>query len=300
LTFAGARHACHPGLVRRAAAALSVLLLNALAGCGGQAADRRPTAAPTETATPTPAATTTAPRNRRSLAADLTATNARLRTAVDAWRHGGGPDHAGVPPAVAQPARHQQALLRRLALHPRLAARVVPRLPGDDRRAARDVIAAQRALHVLNAPQRTKRARRQIRLGPAAPAGSLLRFYREGERRSGVTWPVLAAVNLVESHFGRLHNDSIAGAQGPMQFIRSTWATYGAGGDVHDPHDAILGAARFLHAAGAPADVRRALYAYNPSPLYVTAVSRYAKVIARDPRAFYELYAWAPPVPKRR
>jgi membrane-bound lytic murein transglycosylase B len=110
---------------------------------------------------------------------------------------------------------------------------------------------------------------------------------------------VLAAVNLVESDFGRLHNDSIAGAQGPMQFIPSTWATYGRGGDVHDPHDAILGAARFLRAAGAPADIPAALHAYNPSALYVTAVSRYADLIRRDPRAFYELYAWAPPVAAR-
>jgi membrane-bound lytic murein transglycosylase B len=234
------------------------------------------------------------------VAADLAATNARLRTAVDAWRRDGGPDRPGVPAAVAGPARHQQALLRRLALRPALAQRVSRRLPPADRRTARDVIAAQRALHVLNAPQRTKRARRQIRLGPASPAGRLMRFYREGERRSGVFWPVLAAVNFVESDFGRLRNDSIAGAQGPMQFIASTWATYGRGGDVHDPRDAILGAARFLRAAGAPADVPAALHAYNPSPLYVTAVSRYARIIAREPRAFYELYAWAPPVPRRR
>jgi membrane-bound lytic murein transglycosylase B len=243
---------------------------------------------------------TTTPKRRTGLAADLAATDARLRPAVDAWRRSGGPDKPGVPPAVAQPARHQQALLRRLASHPGLTADVLRRLRGGDRRAVRDVVAAQRALHVLNAPQRTKRARRQIRLGPAAPAGALLRFFREGERRSGISWPVLAAVNLVESDFGRLRNDSIAGAQGPMQFIASTWATYGHGGDVHDPHDAILGAARFLRAAGGAADVRGALYAYNPSPLYVTAVSRYARLIARDPRAFYALYAWAPPVPQRR
>ena len=103
----------------------------------------------------------------------------------------------------------------------------------------------------------------------------------------------------MESDFGRLRNDSIAGAQGPMQFIPSTWATYGAGGDVQDPRDAILGAARFLAAGGAPSRTARALYAYNPSPLYVTAVTRYAARMEADPRAFYAFYAWRAPVPRR-
>jgi membrane-bound lytic murein transglycosylase B len=85
-----------------------------------------------------------------------------------------------------------------------------------------------------------------------------------------------------------------------MQFMPATWAAYGLGGDVHDPHDAILGAARFLAAAGGHSDPRGALYRYNPSPLYVTAVSRYARRIAADPRAFYAFYAWAPPVRRRR
>jgi membrane-bound lytic murein transglycosylase B len=66
---------------------------------------------------------------------------------------------------------------------------------------------------------------------------------------------------------------------------------------VHDPRDAILGAARLLRAGGAPADPHQALYRYNPSPLYVTAVTSYARVIARDQRSFYVLYAWRPPVP---
>ena len=55
---------------------------------------------------------------------------------------------------------------------------------------------------------------------------------------------MLAAVNLVESAFGRMRNNSTAGAQGPMQFIPSTWAAYGMGGDVRDPrqrgHDRLL------------------------------------------------------------
>jgi membrane-bound lytic murein transglycosylase B len=71
----------------------------------------------------------------------------------------------------------------------------------------------------------------------------------------------------------------------------ATWRAYGLGGDVHDPHDAILGAANYLHATGAPGSYRRALYRYNPSSLYVDAVLRYVRWIRADPRAFLVLYS---------
>jgi membrane-bound lytic murein transglycosylase B len=76
-----------------------------------------------------------------------------------------------------------------------------------------------------------------------------------------------------------------------MQFMPATWRSYGRGGDVRDPRDAILGAARFLAAAGARHDEARALYRYNPSDLYVTAVERYAHRMRTDPLAFYAFYA---------
>src|SRR5205807_2682566 len=85
---------------------------------------------------------------------------------------------------------------------------------------------------------------------------------RMAPQRFSVGWPVLAAVNHVESAFGRLRSPSVTGAQGPMQFLPSTWSTYGMGGDVHNPRDAILAAANFLHAHGAPASYAAALYAY--------------------------------------
>jgi membrane-bound lytic murein transglycosylase B len=78
-----------------------------------------------------------------------------------------------------------------------------------------------------------------------------------------------------------------------MQFIPSTWKIYG-GGSVNDPHDAIQAAARLLRDRGAPGSYARALYAYNPSKLYVRAVSTYAKLIARDPYAIHFLYCWGP------
>jgi membrane-bound lytic murein transglycosylase B len=76
-----------------------------------------------------------------------------------------------------------------------------------------------------------------------------------------------------------------------MQFLPSTWRAYGLGGNVHDPHDAILGAANYLHASGAPRSYRRALFAYNRSALYVDAVLRYARQIARDRRSYFDYYS---------
>jgi len=252
-----------------------------LAGCGAapRAADRP---APSATPAPLPAANGALPKGASAFAAQLSDVATRLDRAVDRW------DGRTAPPDdVTLLALRQQRLLYRLAARPSLARAVLPRLHGRTRADARDVIAAQHALAVLNRPTKHRR----FRTGPAAPAATLQRYYREGTRRSHVAWPLLAAVNLVESNFNKLRNDSTAGAQGPMQFIPSTWATYGRG-DVHDPHAAILAAARFLHAGGAPANERAALYRYNPSPLYVSAVERYARVIRRDRRGFEELYAW--------
>ena len=52
-----------------------------------------------------------------------------------------------------------------------------------------------------------------------------------------------------------------------MQFMPATWRSYGRGGDIQDPRDAILAAGRFLAAAGAARSEAGALYRYNPSQL---------------------------------
>jgi len=185
-------------------------------------------------------------------------------------------------------ALYEQRLYRFLSGRDELANRTITRLPHTLASTARDLVTAHRELVRLTPPLRTRR----IRVGPAAPAGDLLRWYREAQRRFGVSWRVLAAVNFVESAFGKLRNASAAGAQGPMQFMPSTWRKYGLGGDVRDPHDAILGAVNYLRVSGASRNLRLALYAYNPSPLYVDAVLRYARQIGGDRHVFYELYSW--------
>jgi membrane-bound lytic murein transglycosylase B len=131
------------------------------------------------------------------------------------------------------------------------------------------------------------------RIVAPAPANQLLRYYKRGERAYGIGWEYLAAINLVETAMGRIRGTSTAGAQGPMQFLPTTWARWGRG-DINDPGDAIMAAARYLaHDGGArPGGMDDALYRYNNSSHYVRGVSLLAGVMKRQPRAYYGYYNW--------
>jgi hypothetical protein len=229
------------------------------------------------------------PTRAPAVAQELHAVDAGLRDSLASWQRA-DPGLAREPPRDAELwALRQQRLLISLRDNPRRASAVLSRLHGAVRRSTQATLTAMTDLKRLSPAHPPKR---RWTVGPALPAGQLLALYRDSQRRSGVAWYVLAAVNFVESDFNKLRNESIVGAQGPMQFMPSTWATYGNGGDVHDPRDAIRAAARFLRAAGAPASYSRALYRYNPSRLYVDAVLRYARRMARSRRAFLTYYAW--------
>jgi Transglycosylase SLT domain len=228
------------------------------------------------------------PSGAAARAARLAATTESLYSAIAGWRASAVPRP---PRDLRLWALDQQRLYLRLGLaRPAAGEAVVRRLPRELRANARDVLTARRALVRLTPP--TTRPLSSFRTGPAEPAERLQRHYREAQRRFGVPWHVLAAINLIETAFGKVRSASTAGAQGPMQFLPSTWRAYGLGGDIHDPHDAILGAANYLRASGARTNLRRALYAYNHSDLYVDAVLAYARVIRRDVRAFYGFHAW--------
>lgn len=182
-------------------------------------------------------------------------------------------------------AKRRQVLIRRLGRDSALGKAVI-RLAPDERD---DVLARTYLQRLAN---QSPALRSRIRVTAAPPVAKLRTWYREGARRFGVRWELLAAVNFVESVFGKIRNDSTAGAQGPMQFMPATWAAYGLGGDVRDPHDAILGAANYLAANGARTSERNALYHYNRSTLYVNAVLLYAHRIARVPYALAEYRNW--------
>jgi membrane-bound lytic murein transglycosylase B len=124
------------------------------------------------------------------------------------------------------------------------------------------------------------------------PADVMRAHFEEAEARFGVEWELLAAVAFLETRFGRVVSESSAGAQGPMQFLPGTWEAYGLGGDVHEPRDAVLGAANYLSASGAPRKERQALLRYNPSDRYADAVALYAEQIRRDESSYYAFYNW--------
>ena len=176
-----------------------------------------------------------------------------------------------------------------LAARDRLAVAVLDRLDGPLAAEARSNVRAGGALYDHFSPLKTLP---DFRTRAPEPADLLLRYFEEGERRFGVDWEPLAAVMLIETRMGRIASSSSAGAQGPMQFLPSTWAAYGLGGDIRDEHDAVLGAANYLNASGSPGDDRGALFHYNPVPAYVTAVTGYANAMSRDPDLFYAYYNW--------
>jgi soluble lytic murein transglycosylase-like protein len=229
------------------------------------------------------------PREPGALAADLEATRRARRQAIERWIASGGPDAWPPPEDVELLTLHEQLIYRVLAANDRLAKQVLRRLDKGVAGEARANVLAGGALYDHFSPVKTLP---DFRMRSPEPADTLRAYFEEGERRFGVHWQLLAAVMLIETRMGRIVSNSSAGAQGPMQFIPSTWAAYGLGGDVRDDHDSVLGAANYLSANGAPNDDRNALFHYNPVPAYVTAVTRYAKAMEKDPDLFYAYYNW--------
>jgi soluble lytic murein transglycosylase-like protein len=229
------------------------------------------------------------PRRAGALASRLEVTREARREAVRRWVRTGDSEAWPPPDDVELLVLYEQRIYRVLAAHDRLAASVLDRL--DDPLAAEAGlnVRAGAALYDHFSPLKTLP---DFRTRAPEPADLLLRYFEEGERRFGVDWEMLAAVMLIETRMGRIASSSSAGAQGPMQFIPSTWDAYGLGGNVHEERDAVLGAANYLSASGSPGNDRGALFHYNPVPEYVTAVTAYANAMSRDPDLFYAYYNW--------
>ena len=117
----------------------------------------------------------------------------------------------------------------------------------------------------------------------------LLAIYQAAGTAYGIPWQVLAAINEVETDYGRDLSVSSAGAEGWMQFLPESWAQYGvdANGDgfkdPYNPADAIFAAARYLRAAGGSTDIKAGVFSYNHSQAYVESVMLRAQLLGGTP-----------------
>ena len=276
-----------PWSLRVAVAVVGCVLL---AGCdGGSSPGRGAAPAATGSASPGPSGTVATP----SLPAGPSGT-----TTTDPTELAGRLDAAAAtiispgatPDAVRQAAEVQQLGVRTLVLGPAGLRRSV--LASLRPATARETRAQLRAADLLTGLGRPRRKFPPWRIVEPPPADVLLGYYREAQRLTGVPWTYLAAIHLVETRMGRIRGPSTAGALGPMQFMPATWARYGAGGDINDPRDSVLAAARLLADHGAPGDMAGALWHYNPSSRYVGAVTAYARTMQESAAVYRGYWHW--------
>lgn len=276
---------------RRDARLLVVALMSAVVACSESPAPSGTTtaaslpSAPTTTSDAVPTVSGPQPAQPR-LASDPARLADDLVTDEQTIRATATPEAA-----LVAAARRQQRAYRVLARHPEWDALVRPRIPPALLGSFDRNIDARRQVARVSggAPPDTMPAWRIVE---PPPADQLLALYRKAQDATGVGWAYLAAINLIETGFGRIVGASTAGAQGPMQFLPSTFAAYGDGGDIHSPHDSIMAAGRYLAANGFGVDPDRALYRYNNSERYVQAVRDYAAVLEAEPVVFAAYHRW--------
>jgi transglycosylase-like protein with SLT domain len=236
------------------------------------------------TATPSPQPTATPREDPPVAASDPDALGLQIVAAERAVR-----DHNVTGADLAWFGHLQQLTYRRLAARPEWRDAVLGALPAEIRATATanaDATADLRATVVPGPDLPTA-----WRIVEPAPLDDLARYYREAETEFRIPWSYLAAIHLVETRMGRIRGTSVAGAQGPMQFMPATWERYGEG-DVNSDRDAIRAAARYLRANGGPGNMANALFRYNQSQRYVRAVTAYAEVMRADPDAYRGYYQW--------
>jgi membrane-bound lytic murein transglycosylase B len=185
---------------------------------------------------------------------------------------------------------HQRAL-HAIVLNPELREPTLKAIASATRRAV--VVGELEAALQLRALTKPQPNLPKWNLIAPASASELRAAYDKAQKETGIEWQYLAAVNFVETKMGRIRGTSTAGAQGPMQFLPSTWKIYGKGGDINSVTDSIAAAARFLKAKGGPANMSKALFRYNNSNKYVVAITTYAQNMKADPGLFTEYHAWS-------
>ena len=272
-----------------------VALVATLAACGGGAGERarapqpvretkkttttvRPTTtvAPTTTTAPATTTTTAAPPVATPVApkaaADPVGLAEQITTAETALR-----DPATTPEGVAAAAWLQQVAYRMLGDHPEWDPDVLARIPAELHESVKRNALARREFRGMATKISDTLPPWQI-VAPI-PAADLRAHYAEAEAMFGVPWQYLAAINLVETGMGRINGLSVAGAQGPMQFMPATWEAFGAGGDVQQPRDADPRRRPLprpqRHAPRATS--KASLFNYNHHNNYVRGVMDYAR-----------------------
>jgi len=193
-----------------------------------------------------------------------------------------------------QAARQEELRVYELAGYASVEASVVRLLPPNVQGPLEDAIAALHSLYILAGIDQYYLVNVHFTHAytDAKPVSSLRAYYLEAQQLYGIDGSYLASINFIESNFGRVNGPSSAGAIGPMQFEPGTWQEYGQGGNINDPHDAILAAARLLAHNGAPYNMRNAIYHYNLSYDYVDSVESFARAFRADPGWLDRIYYW--------
>jgi membrane-bound lytic murein transglycosylase B len=224
---------------------------------------------------------------------DLAAISAQQpATPVDAIRRELALGRAAYAFRVA--ARQEELRVYELAGYASVENAVIPLLPASVQSPIKNTIAALHSLYILAGIDQYYLVNVHfIHPYTNTEALSALRsYYNEAAQRYGIDPSYLASINYIESNFGRVKDVSSAGAQGPMQFLPSTWTQYGQGGNIHDPHDSILAAARYLVRNGAPYNMRNAIFQYNHDFDYVDSVESFARAYRTDPGWLDRMYYW--------
>jgi hypothetical protein len=266
---------CQSPPVRRVGVA--VLIGCALAACGGGTANHAGGAPHHETTT-----TTTTTPLRLDTAADVATTLTTIERGLRV---------PGDPMAAVYGALQPQAY-GTLVSHPEWRAAVLAAVGPDVASVVGVNLDASVSLDSLTTDGPLSATLPPWTIVAPQPETTLLADYVAAQTATGVPWGYLAGIHLIESRLGRIVGPSSAGAQGPMQFLPSTFAEYGQGGNIDDDHDAIFAAARLLAAHGGATNIDRALLAYNDDQRYAQAVEDYAAALTASPTEFDGYYQW--------